>query len=940
MSEDFPRAIKGNDEDKSNLKRKIISDNKSFTRKKLKLKSSNKNVDEYHFKPFTSHIEQNMLVLGCVKEIRDYEVIVDLPDNIKGKFSITEISDTYTNVLKKLASGNFNDEDCKPLGLQDIFNIGSLVKCCIIEFNHDSKKNITLSVKPSLVNQQINEFKQGSVIPTVVFSCEDHGYLLDIGHKNINAFLPKHQTTEYLKNYKSHYKEELSLSIGSYLSCIVQTSKKKVANKNRSIELSLSSSVNINDFNNFSLSNLLPGSLVKCTVKSIEDSCVIVNTSSFEGIIFRKHLLKGCSKYVVEEELVVTVLYIQPSTKFVVLSELKHLTAVNSFIELFSGYNRGDVLDAKLVRISFKDGLDFKISNNLKGFVSKKHISDSKKVNFKKFVKNQLYKVRIIGFDYLSGIVILSMKKSVLDQEFYNYSDLKTGSILDCCVEKFVNKGVKVKVMGHITGLIPFSHMSDIPLLKPEKTFTHGKRLKCKILYVNAEDSNLILTNKKSLVKSKNLVPSSYAELSIGQNLTGFIGSIRDNGLVIVFCDEVKGWAPKDELSYGDVSKLSEMFFIGQVVQCRVLKMASDKKRLLLSLKVLIKNIEDENASSSKNKMKNSEINPSYLLEKLVPKKTQNVHACLVLPTTDKFDWENEKSFVSEISNGKEESDEHKKKFMKKMKNQLTSAEEQRLLLERDTLLHPSDSSAWLQLIAFEIENVSIDKAREVIQRALKTIPYREDNEKLNIWVSFINLEFKYGNEETLKVTIDEAMKQCEQIKIFNHLRDMYESAGKHEKSLEICGIIAKKFKHIPDTWVSYGKVLYNIGEYQKARKLLAECLEKLDKRYHIEVTTKFALLESKHGAIEESERLFKGIIDNFPRRNDIWLAYTDMLVKHSLIDKAREAYKKFLELEIPSKKKKSVLKKFINFEELHGNEETKVEAKEYLEKEEHSLED
>ena len=946
MTEDFPRDVKEVPQlnQDSNLKRKRnLDDSEEKPDKKIKIKKSVKTKNDFHCRPFQSHIEQNMLVLGCVKEVRDYEVIVSLPNEMTGKFSITEVSEVYTDKLKKLAAGQFYEDDSKPLGLHDIFHVGLVVRCFITEFLQDLKKTIILSVKPSLVNQYISDFKEGMVLPAVVASCEDHGYMLDVGHKNLTAFLPKSEITKYMEAYKHHFDTELILSVGSYLTCVVKDKKNKTETKSRSLSLSIDPSKMKKAITyKFSLFSLMPGSLVKCTVKSADELCLIVSMGTFDGIIFHRHLLKGITTYEVGEELFASVLYVQSSTKYVVLSELSHLTSPNTFPHIFKSNERGDIVDAKVVRQSGNEGIFFKLPDNLRGFISRRHLSDHKQVNLKKFMKNEVYRARIIGFNYLEKIVVMSMKKSVLEQEYYNYEDLKAGLVLECSVERFVNKGVRVKVMGKLTGLIPFAHMSDIPLLKPEKKFTHGKKLKCKVLYVNADDSVLILTNKKSLVKSKYPVPCSYADLSLGLHVTGFVGSIKDNGLVVVFCDEVKGWVPKDELTFGEVGKPSEMFFIGQVVQCKVLKMIPLKKKLLLSLKVSKSTAVEsgnENGKKAVNKSEDAkgEAGVNEDAKDKVDRKsnftkttTQNTY--LVLPTSNKFDWENEEGMEEKSNEGVTENKDYKKSFMKKMRSQLTSDEEKRLLLERATILKPADSVSWLELIAFEVENVSVEKAREVVQKALKSIPYREEQEKFNIWMSYINLEFQYGSEDSLKGVVDEAMKQCEQIKVMAHTRDMYESAGKLEKSLEVCRAMAKKFKEHPDTWASYGRVLYHMGELQKARKLLAESLERVDKRQHIEVTTKFALLEAKYGLVEESERIFNGILDNFPRRTDIWAVYTDMLVKHSRIDEARRAFKKFSEVDMPLKKRKFALKKVLAFEERYGDEESVLEVKERLE--------
>jgi len=47
-----------------------------------------------------------MLVLGCVVEVRDFELIVALPNGLRGSVAITDISDAYTSQLQQLASND------------------------------------------------------------------------------------------------------------------------------------------------------------------------------------------------------------------------------------------------------------------------------------------------------------------------------------------------------------------------------------------------------------------------------------------------------------------------------------------------------------------------------------------------------------------------------------------------------------------------------------------------------------------------------------------------------------------------------------------------------------------------------------------------------------------------------------------------------------------
>ncbi len=46
-----------------------------------------------------------MLLLGVIKEVQDYELVVSLANGLDGVVQITHISDAYTQLLQKLAAG-------------------------------------------------------------------------------------------------------------------------------------------------------------------------------------------------------------------------------------------------------------------------------------------------------------------------------------------------------------------------------------------------------------------------------------------------------------------------------------------------------------------------------------------------------------------------------------------------------------------------------------------------------------------------------------------------------------------------------------------------------------------------------------------------------------------------------------------------------------------
>ena len=72
---------------------------------------------------------------------------------------------------------------------------------------------------------------------------------------------------------------------------------------------------------------------------------------------------------------------------------------------------------------------------------------------------------------------------------------------------------------------------------------------------------------------------------------------------------------------------------------------------------------------------------------------------------------------------------------------------------DRLVMASPNSSILWLQYMAFHLENAEIEKARTIAQRAIKVIAFREEQEKFNVWIAWLNLEHMYGTTEGYEET-------------------------------------------------------------------------------------------------------------------------------------------------------------------------------------------
>ncbi len=63
-------------------------------------------------------------------------------------------------------------------------------------------------------------------------------------------------------------------------------------------------------------------------------------------------------------------------------------------------------------------------------------------------------------------------------------------------------------------------------------------------------------------------------------------------------------------------------------------------------------------------------------------------------------------------------------------------------------------------------------------ERALKRIFFRREDEKLNVWSAYLNLEHRYGDEQTLAVVLRRALQHNDPRQVYVRVADLYRRAG------------------------------------------------------------------------------------------------------------------------------------------------------------------
>lgn len=212
--------------------------------------------------------------------------------------------------------------------------------------------------------------------------------------------------------------------------------------------------------------------------------------------------------------------------------------------------------------------------------------------------KNNEYEFLIIREEDEDGRFMLSYKKVATA---YNWRELEELKAADATVEgtivSAVKGGVLVDVKG-VRGFVPSSHLK----LKSQDNII-GEKLELKILTMDIQQGNFILSNRKVYLEDKEENKKDLFEnVEPGQILEGEVVRITDFG-AFVDVGGVDALLPLSQISWKWVDHPSDVLKVGDTIKVEVIVVDTDKQRISLSLK----NLEKDPWIEAKDKIKDGD---------------------------------------------------------------------------------------------------------------------------------------------------------------------------------------------------------------------------------------------------------------------------------------------------------------------------------------------
>ncbi|KAF9270026.1 nucleic acid-binding protein [Marasmius fiardii PR-910] len=574
---------------------------------------------------------------------------------------------------------------------------------------------------------------------------------------------------------------------------------------------------------------------------------------------------------------------------------------------------------------------------------------------------------------------------TVVDREINEISDLHVGETVRGYIKGVAEHGLFVTIGRGIDARVQIRELFDDFVKDWKPRFQTHQIVKGRILSLDPESKKVEMTFRSGDPNKPRTTNLTFADITAGQIVDGTVKRVEEYGLFIqIEGSKLSGLCHKSELSDdkdSDVSVALRGFRENDRVKAYVLTV--DKKRISFSLKPSHFSEEDfqpEDEESAESEKEGGEdeafgvqdvneeeedvqeeedeeeqglndrdgsdtddddamqvdinLDLQSQIQKASASQLQNPRPSSgPLQLSGTFQWFDDniqEQKEDEVSDDSDEDDAPGKKKKKKKKKEIehdltadmqTKTPESTADFERVLLGSPNSSFLWIQYMSFQLQLSEIDKAREIGRRALQTINFREEGEKLNVWTALLNLENSYGTEETLGTVFKEAARANDSKMIHLRLANIYNESDKPEKAEEQYKRTCKKFGLSSKVWTLFSEHYLRRGEIEESRKLLPRALQRLEKRKHLKTISRFAQLEYKLGDPERGKTLFEGIADLHPKRWDMWSVYIDMEAGQLDIQSVRNIFDRVLQMKMTSHKAKSFFKKWLELERRIGDE-------------------
>ena len=339
-----------------------------------------------------------------------------------------------------------------------------------------------------------------------------------------------------------------------------------------------------------SAKNLKEGSIIKGIIAEIEDDAVIVDIGAkVEGRISKREFIfqKDQKELEVGDTIDVYLDKIENHHGECILSRSK-AKSKEIWGEIEKSFEAGELVEG-VITGKVKGGLSCEIG--VTAFLPGSQI-DTRPMRDISHLLNVPQKFKILKMDLKRSNIVVSrravleeMHKEVREERFLQ---LKLGDTVEGKIKAITDYGAFVDLGGYDSLL----HSSDITFKRiahPSEVLKIDQQVKVKIIKVDPE-KNRVSVGMKQLEDDPWLKVKE--KFNVNDKVTGVVTNVTDYGIFIEIENGVEGLCHKDMLTWSQKqnSKPGNLYARSQSVDCQILEIDHEKRRLSLGIKQLLPN--------------------------------------------------------------------------------------------------------------------------------------------------------------------------------------------------------------------------------------------------------------------------------------------------------------------------------------------------------------
>ncbi len=254
----------------------------------------------------------------------------------------------------------------------------------------------------------------------------------------------------------------------------------------------------------------------------------------------------------------------------------EHAKMAAMYADTLKDFSEGSIVSGTVLEIRDNDVL-IDIGYKSEGLIPKHEFKDIEELNV-----GDTAEVLLERLEDDEGMVILSKQRAELQRNWQRVlTECNEGDLISGEVTGIVKGGLIVDV--GVEAFLPGSQIDVVPIRNPQEFL--GKTLEFKILKINEERRNIVLSRRELLEESRrDQKKALLAEIKIGQTRNGVVKNITDFGAFIDL-NGMDGLLHITDISWGRVNHPSDVLSIGQELEVMILDVDLDRERISLGLK-------------------------------------------------------------------------------------------------------------------------------------------------------------------------------------------------------------------------------------------------------------------------------------------------------------------------------------------------------------------